>query len=251
MNSLRVLIVDDESAARSRLRRLLEALDVECVGEAANAVEALDHVAALRPDVLLLDIAMPEVSGLDVARHLQEPRPLIVFQTAHDEHAVAAFEQEAIDYLLKPVTRDRLGQALERAARRLTEGAGGPPTEALARVQRAAHVSGAPVRRLLVRAGAGHRLVAVREIVRFSADEGLARAVVSSATFLTDYTLADLEQRLGGAFVRASRGDLVNVDWVEGLAGGGDGSATLTLRDKTTVHVTRRRAAALRRALEG
>ena len=118
-------------------------------------------------------------------------------------------------------------------------------------MQRAAHASAAPVRRLLVRAGAGHRLVAVREIARFTADEGLARAVVSSATFLTDYTLADLEQRLGRAFVRASRGDLVNVDWIEGLASDGDGSATLTLRDKTTVHVSRRRAAALRRALEG
>jgi len=251
MKSLRVLIVDDEPAARSRLRRLLKDLDVEPVGEAANAVEALDHVTALGPNVLLLDIAMPEVSGLDLARHLQEPRPLIIFQTAHDEHAVAAFKQEAIDYLLKPVTRDRLGQALERAARRLAGGGLGPESEALARVQRAALPSAAPLRRILVRAGAGHRLIAVREIARFTADEGLARAVVSSATFLTDYTLTDLEQRLGRGFVRASRGDLVNVDWIEGLASDGDGSATLTLRDKSRVHVSRRRAAPLRRALEG
>ena len=251
MKSLRVLIVDDEPAARSRLRRLLEDLHVETVGEAANAVEALDHVTTLGPNVLLLDIAMPEVSGLDLARHLLEPRPLIIFQTAHDEHAVAAFEQEAIDYLLKPVTRDRLGQALERAVRRLAGGGLGPGSEALGRVQRAALLSAAPLRRLLVRAGAGHRLISVREIARFTAEEGLARAVVSSATFLTDYTLADLEQRLGRGFVRASRGDLVNVDWIEGLASDGDGSATLTLRDKSRVHVSRRRAATLRRALEG
>ena len=183
-------------------------------------------------------------------RHLREPRPAIIFQTAHDEHAVAAFEQEAIDYLLKPVTRDRLAQALERAARRLADGVGGPAQAALERVQRAAPPS-SPVRRLLVRAGAGHRLLPVREIARFTADEGLARAVAGTSTFLTDYTLADLERRLGGAFVRASRGDLVNVDWIDRLASEGDGSATLTLRDRSTVHVSRRRAAALRRALEG
>jgi DNA-binding LytR/AlgR family response regulator len=247
---LRVLIVDDEPAARSRLRRLLDDLEMDCVGEAADAIEALDHAAALAPDVLLLDIAMPEASGLDVARHLREPRPMIVFQTAHDEHAVAAFEQEAIDYLLKPVTRDRLAIALERVARRLAEGRRGPEREAIGRVARAGPPA-APARRVLVRAGAGHRLIAAREIARVTADEGLARVVAASGSFLTDYTIAELEARLGATFVRASRSDLVNVEWIDGLAAGGDGSATLTLRDRTTVHVSRRRAAALRRALEG
>ena len=250
MNPMRVLIVDDEPAARARLRRLLDALDVECVGEAANAVEALDRVATLEPDVLLLDIAMPEVSGLDVARHLPSDRPLIIFQTAHDEHAVAAFEQEAIDYLLKPVSRDRLAQALDRARKRLASGLGAPPRDAVARVERATLPMSAPVRRLLVRSGAGHRLLPVREIAQFTADEGLARALTPAATFLTDYTLADLEERLGAAFVRVSRGDLVNIDWIERIAGDGDGSATLTLRDKRPVHVSRRRAAAVRRAIE-
>lgn len=249
MNPLRVLIVDDEPAARSRLRRLLEELEAECVGEAANAIEALDHAAALRPDVLLLDIAMPEVSGLDVARHLREPRPMIVFQTAHDEHAVAAFEQEAIDYLLKPVTRDRLERALDRVARRLAEGGGAAAHAAIDRVTRSG-IAAPPARRVLVRSGAGHRLIAARDIARVTADEGLARVMLASGSFLTDYTVAELEARLGAAFVRASRGDLVNVEWIDGLASDGDGSATLTLRDRSTVHVSRRRAAALRRALE-
>jgi DNA-binding LytR/AlgR family response regulator len=250
MKPLRVLIVDDEPAARSRLRRLLEDLEAECIGEASNAIEALDRTAALAPDVLLLDIAMPEVSGLDVARHLREPRPMIVFQTAHDEHAVAAFEQEAIDYLLKPVTRDRLERALERAARRMAEGAGAAAHAAVERVARAG-IGSTPARRVLVRSGAGHRLVPVRDIARVTADEGLARVLLASGSFLTDYTLAELEARFGTAFVRASRGDLVNVEWIDGLASDGDGSATLTLRDRSTVHVSRRRAAALRRTLEG
>lgn len=248
---MRVLIVDDEPSARVRLRRLLEDLEADCVGEAANGLEALDHVRELRPDLVLLDIAMPEISGLDVARHLSEPRPLVVFQTAHDEHAVAAFEQEAIDYLLKPVTRDRLAQALDRAARRLVDGAAGPPREAFARVERASAPSATPPRRILVRAGAGHRLLPVREIARFTAEDGLARAVASSGSSLTDYTLTDLEQRLGAGFVRVSRADLVNIEWIDRLAGEGDGSATLTLQDKTVVHVSRRRAAAVRSALEG
>jgi DNA-binding LytR/AlgR family response regulator len=247
---VRVLIVDDEPSARVRLRRLLEDLEAECVGEAGNGLEALEHARQLRPDLLLLDIAMPEVSGLDVARHLSDPRPLIVFQTAHDEHAVAAFEHEAIDYLLKPVTRDRLAQALDRAARRLAAGAAGPPREAFARVALASPGPSPPPRRILVRAGVGHRLVAVREIARFIADEGLARALASSGSFLTDYTLTDLEQRLGAGFVRVSRADLVNVEWIDRLDGDGDGSATLTLQDKTVVHVSRRRAAAVREALE-
>jgi DNA-binding LytR/AlgR family response regulator len=250
MKPLRVLIVDDEPAARARLRRLLDELEADCVGEAANAIEALDHASALGPDVVLLDIAMPEVSGLDVARHLREPRPMIVFQTAHDEHAVAAFEQEAIDYLLKPVTRERLATALGRVSRRLLEGGRGPARDAIDRVARAGPAA-APARRVLVRAGAGHRLIPVRDIARVTADEGLARVMTASGTFLTDYTIAELEARLGGGFVRASRSDLVNPDWIDALASGGDGSATLTLRDRTTVHVSRRRAAALRRALEG
>ena len=118
---MRVLIVDDEPAARQRLALLLADLDVEVVGEAANGIEALELVRERRPDLLLLDIAMPEVDGFDVVRHLPEPRPLVVFQTAYDEHALKAFDHEALDYVVKPVTRERLAQALDRARRRLAE----------------------------------------------------------------------------------------------------------------------------------
>ena len=250
MKPLRVLIVDDEAAARARLRRLLDEVEAECAGEAANGVEALERASALKPDVILLDIAMPEVTGLDVARHLRGDGPAIIFQTAHDAHAVAAFEQDAIDYLLKPVTRERLSIALDRAARRLALGSGGLAPDALARVERATMNPSSPVRRLLVRFSAGHRLLPTREIAQFTAEEGLARAVTASATYLTDYTLADLEARLDGAFIRASRGDLVNIDWIERITAVGDGSATLVLRDGRSIHVTRRRAAAVRRAIE-
>ena len=115
---MRVLVVDDEGAARRRLSIMLAELDVELVGEAANGLDALKLVRERKPDLLLLDITMPEVDGFDVAQHLPEPKPLIVFQTAFDEYALEAFDHEAIDYLVKPVTLPKLQRAIERARER-------------------------------------------------------------------------------------------------------------------------------------
>jgi two-component system LytT family response regulator len=167
---------------------------------------------------------------------------------AHDEYAISAFEQEALDYLLRPVTQERLSTALDRAARRFAAGAHGPEREAIARVER--HMRSVPARRLLVRSGAGHRLVPVREIAQFTAEDGLARAATEATTYLTDYTLTELEARLEGAFTRVSRSNLVNIEWIDRIAGEGDGSATLTLRGGPAVHVSRRRAADVRRAID-
>jgi DNA-binding LytR/AlgR family response regulator len=252
---MRILIVDDEAAARRRLAGLVEqvgASEDEIVGEAGSGVEALSLVNERRPDLLLLDVSMPEVDGFDVARHLQEPRPLIIFQTAYQQFAIEAFEHEAIDYVVKPVRRERLAAALDRARGRLAERAH------LARVDPAAlerlgslfgHHASRPAR-LLVRHGPGHRLVPVRDIQRFETAEGLVFAETAEARWATDYSLGELETRLGPSFVRASRSDLVSVAHVQGITRNGDGSATLTLRAGTTVHVSRRRAAAVRQTVQ-
>lgn len=248
---MRVLIVDDEPAARRRLSIMLEELDVEVVGTAANGVEALEQVTERAPDVLLLDIAMPEVDGLDVARHLSEPRPLIIFQTAYDEYALQAFEHEALDYVVKPVTLERLSSALERAERRLrAEGRPALSADLLDRLQTAVGGLGVRKPRLLVREGTGRRLLPLAEIVRFTADEGAVYAVIESGRYLTDYTLSELEARTAGLFVRASRSELVNLDRVRKITPTGDGSATLVLIDGTEVHVSRRRATSVKEALE-
>ena len=241
---MRVLVVDDEPAARRRLALMLEELDEEVVGEAANGVEALEIARDRRPDLLLLDIEMPEVDGFDVARHLPEPRPLIVFQTAYDEYALRAFEHAALDYLVKPVTLDGLRRALGRARERLAAAAPPALDAALLGSLRASVRGEAPRRaRLLVREGRGHRLVALDGITRFTADEGVVYAWLSAGEKrLTDYTLAELEERAGDAFVRASRGELVNAEAVERIVRNGDGSATLGMRGGATVHVSRRRA---------
>src|ERR671912_580379 len=112
---IRILIVDDEQPARDRLRQLLAAeSDVEIVGEAEDGVQTLERVSELVPDLLLLDIQMPGLSGLEVAASLGRPRPAIIFCTAYDQYAVDAFELQAVDYLLKPVNRARLQAALNR-----------------------------------------------------------------------------------------------------------------------------------------
>jgi DNA-binding LytR/AlgR family response regulator len=246
---MRVLIVDDEAAARRRLATLLEDLGVEIAGEASDGLTALGLSAERRPDVMLLDVSMPEVDGFDVARHLTEPRPLIIFQTAHAEHALRAFEHDALDYVVKPVTRERLAQALERANRRLSATRSSWTPDELQRLGSAICYAPARPARVLVRQGAGHRLVPARDIIRFCAADGLVYAHTALGHLATDYTLNELESRHGGMFLRVSRGDLVSLSHISAIAGNGDGSATLTLSDGTCVNVSRRRAAAVRAAV--
>jgi len=252
---MRLLIVDDEAAARRRLASLVEEIDpadIEIVGEAHDGVAALELVRSRQPDVILLDIAMPEVDGLDVARHLPEPRPLVIFQTAYHEYALQAFDQQALDYVVKPVRKERLAQALERARGRLAmlQQADRWNAASLERLGSALGYQRVRPARLLVRHGTGHRLLPVRDVMRFSAADGLVHAHTSEGAPVTDYTLGELEARLAGGFVRVSRADLVNLSQVQRIVSNGDGSATLTLGDGTAVHVSRRRAADVRRTLD-
>jgi DNA-binding LytR/AlgR family response regulator len=246
---MRVLIVDDEAAARRRLELMLEELDVEVCGQATNGLEALDAVREMSPDVILLDVEMPEIDGLDVARHLPEPRPFVIFQTAYDSYALEAFEHAALDYLVKPVSLEKLERSLERVRARLEAGkpeAAGPAL--IAALRGAVRPGRQP--RVLVRDRSGHRLVALREILRFTTDAGGVWAVVGRDRFLTDYTLAELEERAAAAFVRVSRGDLVNLDGVRRIEGTGDGSGWLELADASRVRVSRRRWQDVRNQLE-
>ena len=250
---MRALIVDDEPAARRRLANLLEELGVSIEGEAPDGLTALSLARERRPDVIFLDVAMPEIDGFDVARHLSEPKPLVIFQTAYSQFAVKAFEHEALDYVVKPVTRERLALAVKRAQHRIESAGGvaewGPGV--LAKLGTAiGHVATRP-ERLLVRHGSAHQLVPVASIERFTAEEGLVYANAGITRHGTDYTLQELETRFSGAFVRASRSELVSIPHVTAIASNGDGSATLTLSSGATVHVSRRRTADVRRVLQG
>ncbi len=249
---MRVLIVDDEPAARRRLELMLQELDVEVAGQATNGVEALELITQRSPDVVLLDIAMPEVDGFDVVRHLPDPKPLIIFQTAYDEYALKAFDHEAVDYVVKPVTLERLERALGRARDRIAHRQPTAlPTELLERLQRAVGYSAPRRPRVLVREGRGHRLMPIDQVSRFNVKDGIVRAHAQSGIFISDYTLSELESRVGELFVRPNRSELVSVEAVRHVESNGDGSATLTLTDGTKVHVSRRRAAEVKRILQG
>lgn len=234
---MRVLVVDDEAPARRRLVRMLGRLGgVEVVGEAADGEEALAMVRAHAPQLLLLDIEMPEMDGLELA---EEPGlPPIVFTTAHAEHALRAFEVAAIDYLLKPISRERLAEAIERARARVSA----PPAEAPA-----AAPTDTP--RITARSGGTVHVVDATEITRLYAEDKVTVCVHEGRELLLDESLSALEQRLAAhGFFRTHRAELVNLAAVRALHTE-DGSTRVELRDGSEAAVGRRMVAALKRRL--
>lgn len=189
---MRVLIVDDEAPTRVRLRQMLGAhADVEIAGEAETGIEAMEMTAQLHPDVVLLDIQMPGSSGIDVAASLPPPRPHVIFCTAYDQYAIEAFELDAVDYLLKPVSRTRLGQALDRVRSRLATGES--PDSGLDRTVRRRPSGPA---RFLVRSGTHYVVVAESHVLYFGTEGSLTRLVSDTGQYWMDPSLNDLEKRL-------------------------------------------------------
>ncbi|MYN05072.1 response regulator [Pseudoduganella sp. DS3] len=227
---MRVLLVDDERLARAELRRMLASHPgVQIVGEAANAAEAALQVAALQPDLLLLDVQMPGGSGFDLLAALDDA-PEVIFTTAFDQYALQAFEASALDYLMKPIEPQRLASALERAAARL----GMAPAP-----------SSAP-RKLFIRDGERCWFVKLEDIRLFESEGNYTRLYFDDARPLLARSLLQLEQRLDPQqFFRASRRHIVNLAAVRGIDNADGGGLTLRL-DDMAVEVSRRRAAALK-----
>lgn len=241
MSRLRALIVDDEPPARARLAALLAELrQVEVVGEAANAAQALECCTQLSPDLLYLDIRMPGMSGLELARHLAtlaEP-PAVIFTTAHDEHAMEAFEAHAIGYLLKPVRREKLAAATERASRLGTR-----QLQAMAPV--------APRTHLALRLRDGLRLLPVAEVICLVADRKYVTVHHLQGQALVEDSLRQLELELGGDFLRIHRNTLANRRYIEALERNDAGQHLLRLRGLAEpLAVSRRLAALVRERLQ-
>ena len=219
--ALRVLIADDEAPARRQLQRILQALPgVELVGEAGDGLEALRLAISLQPDVLLLDIQMPLMGGLDVAANLPAPAPLVVFVTAYDEHALRAFELAAVDYLLKPWDTERLLRALERARARLRRD---EPPVAPPRI--------GPLQRLVVSAGDALHVVALDDVRCIAAQDNYVTLCTGERDWLLREPLGALIERLQNpAIVRVHRSHAVNLRHVVAYArqAGGDGEIMLT-----------------------
>lgn len=245
--TLRVLIADDEAPARRKLERFLEAhADVELVGQASNGVDAIDLIGMTKPDVVFLDIHMPDLDGIGVAEALLsgEDRPTIVFVTAHDHYAIKAFDVRAVDYLLKPYDRERFERALERAVHSVAD-KGAPSHEQLAAVLADVRKEERYARRLLITENGRSSFVALRDVVRVESDGNNNVAVhTKRGRFVIRATLDALVGRLDPeAFVRVHRSHLVNIDEIAHVESWFHGDYKLRLRDGTELTWSRRYAA--------
>ena len=247
-----VLIVDDEAAARSRLTRLLAAHpEVRIAGEASDGLQAVEKIDRLRPDLVFLDIQMPGLDGFQVIRSLPSgvPRPLIIFVTGFDQHALEAFQANALAYLLKPVETERLSAVLERAAKLC--GAERQRSEEDRLVDEVARTRATALRQVVGRKRDRFILLNPADILYFSADNGLVRARTATDSYLVNYPLADLEAALAESFFRARRSVLVNLERVKEIRPYFKSSFLLAMADATEIAVSERQAKALRQRMPG
>ena len=250
---LKVVLVDDEPLARARARRMIgEIGGAVVVGEAGSVAEAVRVVATTRPDVLLLDVQMPGEDGFALLPKL-EPRPAVVFVTAYDQYAVRAFEENAVDYLLKPFRSERLASALARARHDLSQPAelSRRLEELLAAVGPGAR-AGAWLDRFTVRLGTKQLIVKAADVLWFGAEDKLVFAATAGARHYVNFTLDELERRLDPArFVRVHRSAIANLDRAAAMRPGFAGTWRLQLNDeaRTELPVSRVRARALKTQL--
>jgi two-component system, LytTR family, response regulator AlgR len=243
---MRVLIVDDEPPARERLKRLLEEIDgCELAGEANNGTEAIALAVRLAPDVVLMDIRMPGMDGVEAARHLgqlDEP-PAVIFITAYDEYALRAFDTSAVGYLLKPVRREKLADTLTRAAR-LTKPQLAAIAKAAAPRQRRTHLS--------VRIRGELRLIPIEDVLYFLADQKYVTVRHSGGEDLIEESLRSLEEEFDPDFLRIHRNSLVAVRHISSIERSGEGQYSVRLRGiETDLPVSRRLATEVLRRFRG
>jgi len=233
---LKILIVDDEKPARDRLHRMMEDLPQYAVaGAASSGQEALEAIAELQPDILLLDISMPGMDGMSVARLIQQGgwRIAVIFCTAYQNQALEAFEAEAVDYLVKPVRAERLQQALEKARRYLGEDREHAPDQFLRST-----------------VGGKMMLTAVQRVICLLAEDKYTTVVHEKGRTIIEDSLTDLEKRFSDVFFRIHRNALISRKHVRGLARDSSGRALAVLSGTDLrPEVSRRNLAALRKLL--
>jgi two-component system response regulator AlgR len=243
---MKLLIVDDELPARDRMRRLLtEIEDCEVVAEASTGEQALEKCAELRPDVVLLDVRMPGLTGIEVARHIDslEDPPAVIFTTAYDQYAVDAFETEAVGYLLKPVRKEKLAHALRHAAR--------ISPSRLAKVAQSARIEHRR-EQICARLGEQLRLIPIADIYYFVSDQKYITVRHKGGESLIDESLKSLSEEFAADFVRIHRNALVAEKQISAVERGDDGHYTVRVRDCSKVlEVSRRHATELLRRIRG
>lgn len=246
---MKVLIVDDELPARDRLRQLIEDdTGHTVVGEAANGQQALDVAAETKPDVVLLDIRMPGLDGIEVARHLNslENPPAVIFATAYDEYAIDAFEANAVGYVLKPVRRERLEKAMQQAAR-INNSLISDIAESSGLNSQRNHICARVLDQLI--------LIELQNISRFNADQKYVRVFHDGGEHLIDESLKALETEFADQFVRIHRSALISIAHIQAIQKTSDGQMMVALRDAPqgadSLIISRRHLADVKRRLKG
>lgn len=249
--SCTVLICEDEPLARETLRDFIAGWPaLRLVGEAADGRQALEAIRSLAPDIVFLDIQMPEMTGLEVLRQLADP-PCVVFTTAYDQHAVTAFELDAVDYLLKPFSRERFDLAVQRllddaSARRETAVRARAAAEA-AVAPAAGAEPGPPLARILVRDRGRIFPLALDEIAYMKSDAKYTQIAARGSHFLVRVALSALEPRLDPTrFVRVHRNAVVNLDHVESMQPDEQSQLEIRMRDGTVLLANREASRRLR-----
>ncbi len=243
---MRAVVVDDEELARAVVREYLAAHpDVELAAECANGFEAVKAITELRPDLLFLDVQMPKLTGFEVLELVEHP-PAVVFTTAYDEFALKAFEVHAVDYLLKPFSRERFDEALTRARKRAAEA----PDRGVAEVTREAVERQGSRDRILIREGAGVAVIPVEKVDLIEAEDDYVRIRAEGKEYRKQTPLGDLEKMLPSSrFVRIHRSILLNVDRLAKLELYAKDSRVAILKDGTRLPVSRSGYARLKELL--
>lgn len=233
---MKALLIDDERLARNELRRLLAAhTDIEIAGEAVDVDDALEKIAALKPDLLFLDVQMPGADGFTLLEKLEGALPLVIFTTAYDEFAVKAFEFNALDYLLKPVDPNRLGASLEKL--RLRAAGAGEGDAAAPRTRLSLED------KVFVREGDHCWFVPVKNIRLLESEGNYTRVHFDDNKPQLFRSLTAMEERLDPKhFFRANRKQVINLAWVEGIEPWFSGGLLVRLKGNIKVELSRRQA---------
>ena len=241
---MKILIVDDEKPARDRLSRMIESLSAyQVVGEAGNGNEALRKSESSQPDIVLMDIRMPGMDGIQAARHLSHlPQPpAVIFTTAFADHALEAFETHAVDYLLKPVRKERLQTALEAASK---------PNKAQASKNDSVLSGIEPRQHICARVRGNLVLVPIDSIYYFLADQKYVTVRHSEGEVLIEDPLKSLEKEFGDRFHRIHRNALISLSKVSGMKSENDGHQVLFKDIENTLEVSRRHLPAVRKIIK-
>ena len=244
--SMKILIVDDEPLARSRLQSLLDGIpNVKVIGEAGNGEQALASIQRQQPDVVLLDIRMPGMDGMETATHLNkmDKPPAIIFTTAYDQYALEAFKRHAVDYLLKPIKQQQLEQALQ-AATQLTR----------AQLQSLEQLQETEARQPLhisARTQHGLQLIPVKEVIYFLAEHKYVTVRHLGGEVLVEESLKSLEKKFADQFLRIHRNSLVAKTFIKGLHKDAEGRSFVSLtQDDKQLEVSRRHLPEVRRYIK-